>query len=249
MAPEQEAGQRRAGCGSDGPVASGERRPPDGFEERRPPDGFDRQVGPLWDFLAVADPPVRSDVIFVFGSQAFAVPARAADLFRAGHAPVVLVSGHFGRMTRAVFDRPEALVFRDRLVAGGVPAEAIVVETEAANTLQNVRFGLAALGRAGIAIRSALLVAKPFVMRRCAATFARQAPRVRVRCCPPATDLAASIDRPPHAFAARLVAELERLDRYAANGDIEPQAVPAPVRAAARRIGSEWPADGQRVRQ
>lgn len=231
MAPEQEAGQRRAGCGSDAPAASG---------ERRPPDGFHRQVGPLWDFLAVADPPVRSDVIFVFGSQALAVPARAADLFRAGHAPVVLVSGRFGRMTRAVFDRPEALVFRDRLVADGVPAGAIVVETEAANTLENVRFGLAALGRAGIAVRSALLVAKPFVMRRCAATFGRQAPGVHVRCCPPATDLVASIDRPPAAFAARLVAELERLDRYASAGDIEPQTVPEPVRAAARRIGSEF---------
>ena len=99
MAPEQEAGQRRAGCGSDAPAASG---------ERRPPDGFHRQVGPLWDFLAVADPPVRSDVIFVFGSQALAVPARAADLFRAGHAPVVLVSGRFGRMTRAAAVSPKA---------------------------------------------------------------------------------------------------------------------------------------------
>lgn len=230
MERDQDAVERRVGGGSHAPATSGEQRLPDGFE---------RHVGPLWDFLAVAEPPVRSDVIFVFGSQAFAVPARAADLYRAGHAPVVLVSGHFGTMTRAVFDRPEALVFRDRLVAEGVPAGAIVVETRAANTLENVRFGLDALRRDGIAVRSALLVAKPFVMRRCAATFARQAPGVRVRCCPPAADLEAAIDRPPAAFAARLVAELERLDRYAAAGDIEPQAVPAPVRAAARRIGSE----------
>ena len=215
----------------------------------RPPDGFEQRVGPLWDYLAVADLPAPADVIFVFGSQALAVPARAADLYRAGHAPVVLVSGRYGRMTRDLFDQPEALVFRDRLVRDGVPAASIVTETEAANTLENVRFGLAALDRRGIAVRSALLVAKPFVMRRCAATFARQAPGVRVRCCPPATDLAASIDRPPAAFAARLVAELERLDRYAAAGDIEPQAAPAPVREAARRIARAGPAEGQpRVR-
>ena len=192
-----------------------------------------QHADPLWRFLAVADPPARSDVIFVFGSQAFAVPARAAELYHAGHAPVVLTSGHYGRMTRDHFPAPEAVVFRDWLVRDGVPPEAIVTEPDATNTLENVRFGLAALDRAGVAVQRALLVAKPFVMRRCAATFDRQAPDVEVRCCPPATSLDASIDREPGLFAARLVAELDRLERYAAAGDITPQAIPAEVRAAA----------------
>ena len=202
-------------------------------------DDFKRIVGPLWDYLAVADAPARADVIFVFGSQALSVPARAAELYRAGHAPVVLVSGRYGRMTRGVFAQPEALVFRDRLLRDGVPPEAIVAETEAGNTLQNVRYGLAALGRKRIAVASALLVAKPFVMRRCAATFARHAPDTRVRCCPPRTDLLRSIDREPASFAARLVAELDRLDRYAAAGDIAFQTIPAAVRESARRIAAE----------
>lgn len=206
-----------------------------------PSGAFERIVVPLWEYLAVADAPARADVIFVFGSQAFAVPARAAELYRAGHAPVVLVSGRYGRMTRAVFDRPEALVFRDRLVRGGVPPAAIVTETEAGNTLENVIFGLRALRREGVAVDSALLVGKPFVMRRCAATFARHAPNVGVRCCPPQTDLMRSIDRAPPAFAARLAAELDRLERYGAAGDIAPQTIPEPVRAAARRIASGRP--------
>lgn len=212
-------------------------------EVRRSPDDFEGVVGPLWDYLALADPPARAEVIFVFGSQALDVPARAAELYRDGHAPVVLVSGHYGRMTRDVFDRPEALVFRDRLLRDGVPPAAIVTETEARNTLENVLFGLDALRRERIAIGSALLVAKPFVMRRCAATFARQAPEVRVRCCPPHTDLARSIDRTPAAFAVRLAAELDRLDRYAAAGDIAAQTIPGPVRAAALRIVPDRPAE------
>ena len=106
-------------------------------------------AAPVWDYLAVVEPPARADVIFVFGSQALAVPARAAGLYRAGHAPVVLVSGGYGRMTREVFDKPEALVFRDRLLGDGVPAAAIVTETEAGNTLENVRYGLAELCRRG----------------------------------------------------------------------------------------------------
>lgn len=202
-------------------------------------DDFEQVVGPLWNYLALADEPARADVIFVFGSQALAVPERAAELYRAGHAPVVLASGGYGRMTRGVFDRPEALVFRDRLVREGVPPAAVVTETEAGNTLQNVVFGLAALRRQRIAAASALLVAKPFAMRRCAATFARQAPDVRVRCCPPRTGLLRSVDRPPAAFAARLAAELQRLERYAAAGDVAPQTVPEPVRAAARRIARQ----------
>lgn len=199
-------------------------------------DDLERVVGPLWNYLAVADAPARADVIFVFGSQALSVPARAAELYRAGHAPVVLASGHYGRMTRDVFDQPEALVFRDRLLRDGVPREAIVTETEAGNTLQNVLFGVAALRRKRIAVCSALLVAKPFVMRRCAATFARQAPDIRVLCCPPRTGLMRTMDRAPASFAVRLAAELDRLERYAAAGDIAPQAIPEPVRAAARRI-------------
>ncbi|MYD69498.1 MAG: YdcF family protein [Acidobacteria bacterium] len=203
-----------------------------------------QRANPLWEFLAVADPPAPADVIFVFGSQAFAVPARAAELFRAGYAPVVLVTGHYGRMTRNRFPAPEALVFRDRLMRDGVPAGAVVTEPLATNTLENVRFGLAALDRAGVDVRRALLVAKPFVMRRCTATFDRQAPDVDVRCCPPTTSLDASIDREPGRFAARLVAELDRLDRYGAAGDITPQAIPAEVRAAAALLNRSPVAGG-----
>lgn len=206
------------------------------------------RAGPLWKFLAVAHPPAPADVIFVFGSQAFAVPARAAELYRTGYAPVVLVTGHYGRMTRDRFPAPEAMVFRDRLVRDGVPADAIVTEPAATNTLENVRLGLAALDRAGVAVGRALLVAKPFVMRRCAATFGRQAPGIEVRCCPPTTSLKASIDREPDRFAARLVAELDRLDRYAAAGDITPQSIPAEVRAAAARLNRSAAAAGAATR-
>lgn len=195
-----------------------------------------RLLQPVWDYLAVSAEPRRADVVFVFGSADFAVPDTAARLFHEGHAPRVLVSGSFGRLTRDVFDKPEAHVFLDRLVARGVPAEAIIAEPAAASTLENVRFGMAALAARGLRPRSALLVAKGFAMRRCVATFARQHPEVRVRPCRPEASLAAAFDRSLPAFAARLVAELERLERYAAKGDIEPQAVPGGVKAAARDI-------------
>lgn len=191
---------------------------------------------PLWDYLAVSVEPRAADVVFVFGSADLAVPDRAARLYRAGYAARVLVSGSFGRRTRNVFDKPEACVFRDRLVAGGVPEAAIVTEPDAASTLENVRFGMAALAAQGLHPRSALLVAKGFALRRCAATFARQHPEVQVHPCCPEASLEAAFDRSLPAFAARLVAELDRLQRYAAQGDIQPQAVPREVAAAAARV-------------
>ena len=173
---------------------------------------FAKRLGPVWAYLALEHPPEPADVIFVFGSQDLAIPRRAAELYRHGFAPLVLVSGHYGRMTRDVFDKPEALVFKDCLIEQGVPPSAVVTETAAANTVDNVRCGLDALRRHGTEIRSALLVAKRFAMRRCLATFARQASHVRVRACAPTGGLVESVDRDPAAFAARVVAEIDRLE-------------------------------------
>ena len=196
-------------------------------------------VRPLWDYLVVVDSPRPADVIFVFGCLDLTVPERAAELYHQGHATCVLVTGSFGRMTRGVFDKAEALVFEDRLVEAGVPQQAIVTELEAANTLENVRFGMAALAARKVSVDSALLVAKDFLMRRCIATFAKQFGDVRVEACPPARGVRRALDRSPKVFAARLVAEVDRLDRYATKGDIYRQEIPARVRQAVKQIRIE----------
>ena len=200
-------------------------------------------IKPLWDFLAVSEPPDAADVIFVFGCRDFAVPARAAELYHDRYAPKVLVSGHEGRLTRGVFDKPEAVVFKDRLVAAGVPTSAVLTEPEASNTLENVRLGMAVLERNGAMVTRALLVAKGFVMRRCLATFQQQFAGVDIRACPPTGGLDAALDRSGTAFAARLAAEIERLDRYAAKGDIRTQRIPEDVRLLARAVAKRYPSE------
>jgi uncharacterized SAM-binding protein YcdF (DUF218 family) len=197
---------------------------------------FEALLGPIWNFLGRTDGPVPSDVIFVFGSRDLGVPRRAAELYAAGWSSRVLVSGRLGPMTASVFEKPEALVFKDEMTTHGVPAAVITTEVDAGNTLENVRFGMSALLAAGEAPRSALLVAKTFVMRRCLATFARQHPGVTARGCPPAGSLTTQRDRPRAAFAARLVGELRRLDQYGATGDIESQQTPRAVLEAARQV-------------
>ena len=196
-------------------------------------------VGPLWDYLAVSEPPRAADVIFVFGCRDLAVPARAAELYRNGHAPRVLLTGSFGRLTRGVFDKAEALVFEDHLVEAGVPETAIVTEPVAANALENVQLGMAALKAHGVPVRSVLLVAKDFLMRRGIATVAKQFGGVRVVACPPRGGVRRALDRSAPVFAARLVAEVERLDRYATQGDICRQEIPPAIRAAVKHVRAE----------
>ncbi len=199
-------------------------------------DDLWRLVQPLWDYLVLADTPRPSDVIFVFGSQDLAVAAQAASLYHDRYASRVLVTGSYGRMTRGVFEKPEALVFQDYLVSKGVPESAILTETVAANTLENVRLGIEVLQRSNQMPQTAILVAKGFAMRRCVATFAQQFENIEVRACPPNSGLVEAADRDQAEFAVRLAAELDRLDVYAAAGDIRRQDIPPAVRQLAQRI-------------
>ena len=180
----------------------------------------------MWDYLAISERPVSADAIFVFGSRDFAVPDRAAELYHAGYAPRVLVTGSYGRLTRDVFPKPEALVFKDRLVAAGVPQDAVITEDKAANTLENVRLGMDALKRSGVSARRLLLVAKGFVMRRCVATFAGQFDGLTGVPCPPSSG------------------EVDRLERYAAKGDIRQEEIPDAIRILAARLREEHPRSG-----
>jgi uncharacterized SAM-binding protein YcdF (DUF218 family) len=197
---------------------------------------YERLVAPIWGFLSVVHPPVPSDVIFVFGHRSLELPRRAAGLYAAGWSTRLLVTGGFGPMSREVFSKAEALVFKDELLRLGIPESAITTEDIAGNILENVHFGVNALRVAGHQPQSALLVAKSFAMRRCLATFAQHYPDIDVCGCPPVESLVVQRDRPWPAFARRLLGELRRLDDYAAVGDITVQKIPSAVRGAAKRL-------------
>lgn len=122
---------------------------------------------------------VPCDLIFVFGTR-LPEPARiAADLYLAGMAPRVLVTGGSARQADALH---EAEHHRDLLVAAGVPDSAIVVEGSSTSTQENVDFGLDLLGdrpRTVLAVvkrhhRRALLLladAAPSIERICVAAY------------------------------------------------------------------------------
>jgi hypothetical protein len=200
-------------------------------------DRYVELLAPIWSYLTISQPPVEADVVFAFGCANLSVPQRAADLVLDGLAPRVLVSGGVGSRAGELYGTSEAEVFSRHLAWLGVPHDAVVAEDRAANTGENVVLGMRALLGRGIGVRRALLVAKPFVMRRCAATFRLRHPRVETVCCPPPGGLLQFAERSRAAFAARLLGELDRLERYPALGFVAPQPPPPPaVAVAATRV-------------
>lgn len=186
----------------------------------------------LWNFLAPHQLPETVDAIFVFGGVNLRVPSQAAELYKAQYSSTLLVSGGAGSRTHLHFDIPEAEAFVRVLNQAGVPSNDIIVETKASNTGQNVEFGMSKLLARFPDISSLLLVATPFIMRRCIATFKQQYPQVRVIPCPPVGGYQDFVDRPISEFINRLVGEVDRLDMYSESGFIVPVSVPPAVRQA-----------------
>ena len=97
---------------------------------------------------------------------------RAITLYEEGWAPRIIISSGF------VFAFKEAEVMRAVAIEQGVPAAAIVLETDAANTYQNVTYSKAVLERSGW--RRILLVSSPYHMRRALLVWRKNAPAIDV---------------------------------------------------------------------
>lgn len=132
--------------------------------------------------LRLSEAPRRADAIVVFaggvgesGEAGGGYQERvkqAVELYHQGYAPRMIFSSGF------VFAFREAEVMRSLAVANGVPPEAIELETEAANTRDNVVLSARILAEHGW--RHILLVSSPYHMRRAVLVWRRAAPEVRV---------------------------------------------------------------------
>ena len=132
--------------------------------------------------LQLSAPAQTADAIVVFaggvgesGKAGVGVQERvgqAVNLYRAGHAPKLIFSSGY------VFTLREAEVMKAIAVSNGVPADAILLEEQAANTHQNVTFTRQLLDQHQW--RRILLVSSPYHMRRAVGAWHKLAPAVEV---------------------------------------------------------------------
>jgi uncharacterized SAM-binding protein YcdF (DUF218 family) len=192
----------------------------------------------IWDYHQMHHPARPCSAGIGLGSHDLGVATLAADLYHAGLFPVLVFTGANSPTTAARFPRGEAVHFAEHATSLGVPASAVIIEPEAANTGQNIEFSRRALAAAGIEASSVMLISKPYMERRAYATARRVWPEADVVCASERLSLddyvkAIGDDR---LVVDMLVGDLQRIIAYPALGFAVPQEVPPAVMAAYERL-------------
>ncbi|MGW2227264.1 YdcF family protein [Streptomyces formicae] len=194
-----------------------------------------RQAKLVWDYHQMHHEPRAVDVAIGLGSHDLGVATRTAELYHAGLFPTLVFTGGNSPTTAKVFPRGEAVHFREYAVESlDVPASAILLEPNAANTGQNITLSRDVLAAAGITPATVLLVSKPYMERRSFATARKLWPEVDVVCASERMefdDYLKSIGD-EKLVLDMLVGDLQRVMEYPKLGFAVEQEVPDDVRAA-----------------
>jgi uncharacterized SAM-binding protein YcdF (DUF218 family) len=168
------------------------------------------------------------------GSHDLGVATYTAELYHEGMFPLIVFTGANAPTTVERFPRGEAIHYAERAQELGVPADAIIIESQATNTGENIVLTRAALAERGIFPKSVTLVSRPYQQRRAYATCRKIWPEVDPICASlplPLADYIESIgdfDR----VLNMLVGDTQRIDLFAQRGFAVPQPMPDNVKQA-----------------
>lgn len=131
------------------------------------------------DYLLIAQTALApADLCLIFGNKHIIEPlaTRAAALYHAGYAPLILASGGVKTKNRTT----EAQALRQSLLAKGVPAASILTENKSTHTGENVLLSRALLEREGHApcITSVIGIGHIVAARRFLMTLERHWPEI-----------------------------------------------------------------------
>ncbi|MFJ5653767.1 YdcF family protein [Streptomyces microflavus] len=195
----------------------------------------------LWDFQQMHHEPRPCSVAIGLGSHDLGVADVTVGLYQRGMFPLIVFTGATSRTTRDRMPRGEAEHYRERALELGVPASAIVIESRARNTGENINFARVLLEERGIEVSSVLLVSKPYEERRAYATARKLWPGVEIVSASAPMTLSEYVDsmKDPRLVLDMLVGAQQRLLIYPEQGFMIRQEVPEPVAAAYERLCSE----------
>ncbi|GAB3953154.1 YdcF family protein [Kribbella albertanoniae] len=190
----------------------------------------------IWKYHQMNHVRRPADIGIGLGSHDLGVATFAAHLFHQGLFPTLVFTGGNSPSTAAYFPRGEAIHYRDHAIKLGVPATNILVEPLAMNTGQNIAFTRDLL--AGTAVKSVLLISKPYMERRAFATCRKIWPDVQATCVSDPIDLVSYIDTIGDAglVLSMLVGDLQRVIDYPARGFAIEQKVAPDVLSAYERL-------------
>lgn len=195
----------------------------------------DDTITRITDLIFAAEPPKAVDVVIVLGSPNSTASVPAQKMYHAGLTSWIVVSGH-GRGEGV----PEWQIHRDALMAEGVPADRILVENEATNTLENITLSAALIGdRLGWAnITRVGLCCKPVHARRALLTAQSHLPSglsISVHCPSDPQDIQPGTWWQDPLSQGRVMGELRRIADYIQKGDL--RLIPPATRRHVHLIG------------
>jgi len=191
---------------------------------------LEKAIRTFFDYLRVEDKLEKSDAIFILGGSTIAPAEKAAELYKQGYAKYIVALAKRGTFSNPEWQVDEHQKYREVLEGLGVPSEAILTESIGTNTKIEAQEAIPFLKKKGIDPKQMILVSRPIHQRRAWGTFQAQHPDIKYINCPADEPL----DINDLDTRKRLVAEAERILKYAKKGDVQRQEIPhATLRAAA----------------
>ena len=194
-----------------------------------------------WDYMRLVHRPEPADAILTLGSFDIQAAVHAATLWKAGLAPVIVMSGgiaHSGGLLDTGWDRPEAQVFAEAARREGVPEQVLLLEERAQNTGDNFRFTRVLVEGVGLSVGRLIVVAKPYMTRRGFATGRKVWPvaELLMECVDIGVAGYFARETDPERTLLALVGDLHRIMVYPRQGFQIEQEVPATVVEAMDRL-------------
>ncbi|HEX5832843.1 MAG TPA: YdcF family protein [Pyrinomonadaceae bacterium] len=189
----------------------------------------------LWDYHRLQHALAPADAILVLCSHDERVAERGAQLFNAGFAPLLIFSGGRGAITTQLWNEPEAERFARIAMRMNVPHDSILIESKSTNTGENVKFTRRLLADRGIDPNTFILVQKPYMERRCYATFRKFWPEKQVVVTSPQVSFADYVAEYTHSSLSPadvvgiMVGDLQRIRLYPELGYQIAQEIPDDV--------------------
>lgn len=188
----------------------------------------------LWNFQKIDNNLEKADAIIALGSHDLRVAERAAEIYLKGYAPVLVMSGGFGRLTDKLWTLPEAEMFARRAEELGVPREHMLIEDKSTNTGENIEFSKSLLKQKGISTDKLILVHKPYMGKRAYACFKKIWPEPQLLVTSPQV----SYEEYANEYVSKeemihiLVGDLQRIKEYPARGFVIPLEIPPQIWSA-----------------
>jgi len=192
----------------------------------------------LWDYHHMHHSLVKSDCILALGSHDLRVADRAAELYKEGWAPLVIMSGGLGNFTQDMWTESEADQFAAIAIRKGVPADAILIENKSTNTGENILFTQQLLNEKGLDPQNFIVVQKPYMERRSYATFKKHWPDKNLLVTSPqiSFDKYATDEIPLDRVINIMIGDLQRIRLYPAKGFQIYQEIPVAIWDAYERL-------------